>query len=118
MSNHLKLAMIDLDSLPPPQGLVRRRIAHKLDLNRETVARYLRQAPGDPNQPLHPQGRTFATQHKTSHCTPRLKRPGHGAQSRCPAAGLNARWQQSIRRISPVTANRGETSFSLSVIRV
>jgi transposase len=44
MSNHLKLAMKDLILSLSLKGWSQRRIARELELNRETVARYLKQA--------------------------------------------------------------------------
>ena len=43
MSNRLKVAMIDLILSLRLKGWSQRRIARELDLNRETVARYLKQ---------------------------------------------------------------------------
>jgi transposase len=56
MSNHLKLAMIDLILSLRRRGWSQRRIARELDLNRETVARYLKQARGDPKPAIAPPG--------------------------------------------------------------
>jgi transposase len=54
MSNHLKVAMIDLILSLYRKGWSQRRIATELDINRETVARYLelaRTAPKPANAP-------------------------------------------------------------------
>jgi transposase len=56
MSNYLKLAMIDLILSLRRKGWSQRRIARELDLNRETVARYLKQARGDPKPAIAPPG--------------------------------------------------------------
>jgi len=44
MSNHLKVAMIDLILSLRRKGWSQRRIATELGINRETVARYLKHA--------------------------------------------------------------------------
>ena len=44
MSNRLEVAMIDVILSLHRRGWSRRRIAIELDINRETVARYLKQA--------------------------------------------------------------------------
>jgi transposase len=56
MSNHLKVAMIDLILSLRRKGWSQRRIARELDLNRETVARYLKQARSDPRPANAPPG--------------------------------------------------------------
>jgi transposase len=56
MSNRLKLAMIDLILSLRLKGWSQRRIARELDLNRETVARYLKQARRDPKPANAPPG--------------------------------------------------------------
>jgi transcriptional regulator len=47
MLNYLNLAMIDLILSLRRKGWFQRRIVRELDLNRETVARYLKQARGN-----------------------------------------------------------------------
>ena len=59
MSNLLKVAMIDIILSLHRQGWSQRRIASELEINRETVARYLKQARGGA---------------KTSQCALRLDR--------------------------------------------
>ena len=55
MSNRLKVAMIDVILSFHRRGWSQRRIAIELDINRETVARYLKQAREAPkNQPFPP----------------------------------------------------------------
>jgi transposase len=56
MSNHLKLAMIDLILSLRLKGWSQRRIARELELNRETVARYLKQARSAPKPANAPPG--------------------------------------------------------------
>ena len=107
MSNHLKLAMIERILSLRRKGWSR------------AESRTTRSQPRDCSSPPQAgQGRS-KTSHcaprpgqsrgsaKTSHCAPRLEQPGHGAQSRCPAAGLNSRWHQSIpgsgKRLAPLT---------------
>ncbi len=61
MSNHLKVAMIDLILSLRRKGWSQRRIARELDLNRETVARYLKQAGSDPKPANAPPGSDLLT---------------------------------------------------------
>ncbi|HEY2857135.1 MAG TPA: IS21 family transposase [Terracidiphilus sp.] len=56
MSNLLKVAMIDLILSLHRQGLSQRRIARELDLNRETVARYLSRASAESKPANAPPG--------------------------------------------------------------
>jgi transposase len=56
MSNLLKVAMIDLIWSLHRQGWSQRRIARELDTNRETVARYIRQARAGPKPANAPPG--------------------------------------------------------------
>jgi transposase len=56
MSNLLKVAMIDLIRSLHRQGLSQRQIASKLGVNRETVARYLRQPGQAPKPAIAPSG--------------------------------------------------------------
>jgi transposase len=56
MSNRLKVAMIDLILSLRLKGWSQRRIARELDLNRETVARYLNQARTEPKPANAPPG--------------------------------------------------------------
>ena len=56
MSNLLKVAMIDLIRSLHRQGLSQRQIASKLGINRETVARYLRQPGQAPKPAIAPSG--------------------------------------------------------------
>ena len=60
MSNLLKVAMIDLILSLHRQGLSQRRIASELDINRETVARYLKQAKGASKPANAPSGSVAA----------------------------------------------------------
>ena len=92
MSNLLKVAMIDIILSLHRQGLSQRRIASELGINRETVARYLRQA---------------EARAKTSQCAPRLdrQRGGQNQPMRPPArrACDAARTQLSLRSGRPET---------------
>ena len=76
MSNLLKVAMIDLILSLHRKGWSQRRISTELDINRETVARYLKLARAAPKPAIAPPGsdqpRASA---KTSHCAPRLEWP-------------------------------------------
>jgi transposase len=56
MSNRLKVAMIDIILSLHRRGWSQRRIANELDINRETVARYLRQARAAPKPAIAPSG--------------------------------------------------------------
>jgi hypothetical protein len=56
MSNQLKVAMIDIILSLQRRGWSQRRIAHELEINRETVARYLRQARVAPKPANAPPG--------------------------------------------------------------
>jgi IS30 family transposase len=56
MSNLLKVAMIDLIRSLHRQGLSQRQIASELGVNRETVARYLRQAADTSKPAIAPSG--------------------------------------------------------------
>ena len=68
MSNHLKVAMIDIIASLHRKGWSQRRIARELGIDRETVARYLK-----------PVGRA-----KTSQCALRLGQlPASAKTSQC-----------------------------------
>jgi transposase len=56
MSNHLKVAMIDLVLSLQRKGWSQRRIATELEINRETVARYLKLARAAPKPAIAPSG--------------------------------------------------------------
>jgi transposase len=56
MSNRLKVAMIDIILSLHRRGWSQRRIANELELNRETVARYLKQARAAPKPAIAPPG--------------------------------------------------------------
>ena len=56
MSNRLKVAMIDVILSLHRKGWSQRRIAAELDINRETVARYLKQARAAPKPAIAPSG--------------------------------------------------------------
>jgi len=56
MSNHLKVAMIDLILSLHRKGWSQRRIATELGINRETVARYLKLARAAPKPAIAPSG--------------------------------------------------------------
>ena len=56
MSNRLKVAMIDVILSFHRRGWSQRRIAIELDINRETVARYLKQAREAPKPAIAPPG--------------------------------------------------------------
>src|ERR1017187_2325779 len=56
MSNRLKVAMIDLVLSLHRKGWSQRRIATELEINRETVARYLKQARPAPKPANAPPG--------------------------------------------------------------
>ena len=56
MSNHLKVAMLDLVLSLHRRGWSQRRIARELDCNRETVARYIKQAAAAPKPANAPPG--------------------------------------------------------------
>jgi transposase len=56
MSNHLKVAMIDVILSLHRKGWSQRRIASELEINRETVARYLKQAGAAPKPANAPPG--------------------------------------------------------------
>src|ERR1039458_5485427 len=56
MSNRLKVAMIDLVLSLHRKGWSQRRIAIELEINRETVARYLKQAGAAPKPANAPPG--------------------------------------------------------------
>ena len=56
MSNLLKMAMIDIILSLHRRGWSQRRIAGELGINRETVARYLRQARAAPKPANAPSG--------------------------------------------------------------
>jgi transposase len=56
MSNHLKVAMIDLILSLHRKGWSQRRIAIELEINRETVARYLKLAGAAPKPAIAPSG--------------------------------------------------------------
>src|SRR6185295_10548834 len=56
MSNLLKVAMIETILSLRQRGWSQRRIARELGINRETVARHLRQPPTPPNPAIAPIG--------------------------------------------------------------
>jgi transposase len=56
MSNHLNVAMIDVILSLHCKGWSQRRIANELEINRETVARYLKQARAAPKPAIAPPG--------------------------------------------------------------
>src|SRR6516162_11520777 len=56
MSNLLKVAMIETILSLRQRGWSQRRIARELGINRETVARYLRQPPAPPKPAIAPLG--------------------------------------------------------------
>src|SRR5277367_217308 len=56
MSNRLKVAMIDVILSLHRKGWSQRRIANELEINRETVARYLKQARAAPKPAIAPPG--------------------------------------------------------------
>jgi hypothetical protein len=56
MSNHLKVAMIDLILSLQRKGWSQRRIAIELEIDRETVARYLKLARAAPKPAIAPSG--------------------------------------------------------------
>ena len=56
MSNHLKVAIIDTIASLYRKGWSRRRIARELEIDRETVARYLKQAGVAPKPAIAPAG--------------------------------------------------------------
>jgi len=56
MSNRLKVAMIDVILSLHRKGWSQRRIANELEINRETVARYLKQARAAPKPAIAPTG--------------------------------------------------------------
>ena len=73
MSNRLKVAMIDVILSLHRKGWSQRRIAAELEINRETVARYLKQARAAPKPAIAPSGSDSPEPAaKTSHCAPRL----------------------------------------------
>ena len=73
MSNHLKVAMIDIIVSLHRKGWSQRRIARELEIDRETVARYLKQARAAPKPANAPFGSgNSAASAKTSQCALRL----------------------------------------------
>ena len=56
MSNRLQVAMIETILSLRQRGWSQRRIARELGIDRETVARYLRQPPVPPNPAIAPTG--------------------------------------------------------------
>src|SRR5262245_59046451 len=56
MSNHLKVAMIEVILSLHRKGWSQRRIAAELDINRETVARHLKLARATPKPAIAPSG--------------------------------------------------------------
>ena len=75
MSNRLKVAMIDVILSLHRKGWSQRRIATELDINRETVARYLKLARAAPKPAIAPPAPTAPSHAKTSQCAPRLGWP-------------------------------------------
>ena len=89
--------MIDLILSLRRKGWSQRRIAPELDLNRETVARYLKQARGDPKPAIAPPGSDNPdAAPKPAIAPPGSEQPGHGAQSQMSRCWAQPRWQQSI----------------------
>jgi orotate phosphoribosyltransferase-like protein len=75
MANLLKVVMIDGILSLHQRGWSQRRIARELGIDRETVARHLRQPPA-PAKPAHRAHRLVSCRwrFKTSHSAPRLRR--------------------------------------------
>ena len=111
MSNLLKVAMIDLILSLHRKGWSQRRIAAELEINRETVARYLKQARAAPKPAIAPPGSdSRRASAKTSQCAPRLESAWRSAANRrCPAAAARPVTAAAEPAVAPATASRGET---------
>ncbi len=73
MANLLKMAISETIRTLHRRGWSQRRIADELGINRETVARHLRQADPPPKPAITPPGSTTPDgAAKTSQCAPRL----------------------------------------------
>ena len=70
MSNHLKVGMIDLILCLRRKGWSERRITPELDLNHETVARYLKQVGSDLKPTIAPPAPTMLSQIQNRDCPP------------------------------------------------
>ena len=122
MANLLKMAIIETIRTLHRRGWSQRRIAAELGINRETVARYLRQAdsaskpataptgsddePASQNQPMRPPARMTSPRVKTSHRAHRLgvrRRPSEQVIA-TPASVPD---RPSLGRRQPVAASLG-----------
>ena len=116
MSNRLKVAMIDVILSLHRKGWSQRRIATELEINRETVARYLKQARAAPKPANAPSGSDSSEPCQNQPLRPRLGWPRDRAM---PMSRRSVRPATVAARlaVAPATASLGETSSSPSAIR-
>jgi transposase len=117
MSNRLKVAMIDLVLSLHRKGWSQRRIAAELEINRETVARYLKQATAAPKPanatpaPISPRQRQNQPMRPPAQVAPRSRQAQVSKHSVRPVTVA------ALPAAARATANLGETSSSPSATR-
>ena len=105
MSNLLEVAMIEMILSLHRQGLSQRRIASKLRINRETVARYLSQPP-DAAKPANAPSGSIEAEAESKPANARYRRPGSAA----PEPGVNTDLSPASLVPERVGRRRGRTS--------
>ena len=89
MSNQLKVAMIDIILSLHRKGWSQRRIARELEINRETVARYLKQVTPAPKPANAPPGSISPdVEPKPANAPPGSDVLDIAAECNCPTAGF------------------------------
>ena len=112
MSNLLKVAMIETILSLHQRGWSQRRIARELGINRETVARYLRQADAPPKPAKAPTGSAEtpdARQNQPMRPSARIRTATRAGRSAIAATGSARRSDGRTAPAGPVAASRGGT---------
>ena len=108
MSNLLKVAMIDVILSLHRRGWSQRRIARELGINRETVARYLKQAEAAPKPANAPPGSTTCeAAPKPANAPPGSTTLDAAPESVTPPLGLGPRQLVSELTVAPASASPG-----------
>ena len=115
MSNLLKVAMIDIILSLHRKGWSQRRIARELGINRETVARYLKQVTaGAKTSQCAPRLDQPRRRAKTSQCAPRLGWPRYRTECRLSHRSVRPMTMAAEPAVAGASASPGERSSSPS----
>ena len=117
MSNRLKVAMIDVILSLHRKGWSQRQIAAELEINRETVARYLKLARAAPKPAIAPSGSDSPEPAQNQPLPPPARIASRSRRMLMFRRSLRPVTVAAGLAVARATASHGETSSSPSAIR-